>query len=155
MKKNEYEKRKIRVYPSHSFDMDTLTGSLDEVIKKLQGFPITYKNYIKSVKEGYKGKSNLVLARMCEEWEKVTEFKIDTIYDSESKDLEMQYFREETDEEVKQRIKKYEKDLEEAKKIENQTRQKIKERELKLLAELKKKYEPTTGTKRRTRKTQL
>ena len=107
MKKNEEtKKRRIRVYPSYFFDVYSLTGSLEEVIKKLQNFPDDFKKHIELTKDSYKSLGNSVFERMAGEWESISEYKLETSYDGDGTNLEMQYFREETDAEVEQRIKK-------------------------------------------------
>lgn len=120
--------------PLHQyFDIDFLSGDINEVIEKLKDFVPKHKEFIANLKEehGFKIDPN---------WLLINRYEITFNRYYEDIELVFKFYRDETDEEYKSRLKK---ETQVSKRLKEQAKQRKEEQEKKereLYEELKKKY---------------
>jgi hypothetical protein len=140
------EKIRVKVNaPSHwYFSMDYFEGSTTELIKNLQAIPEEHKAFIKKLDDNASLQPRNQRYKIDPTWYLIDEYKFNVNYSHDGYEIDLEFWRWETDEEFNNRIEANKKRSESAKKAAVARKKSEEEKERKLLLELKKKYEPET-----------
>lgn len=135
MKKIEKTKRRIEVKaPNHIYvDLGFFEGRVSDVAERINKFIPEHKEFIKNLKQenGY---------RKDPMWELINDYEFDINYWHDSVEVEVKYYRDETDDELKKRIESDKKKSESSKKRAMMEKIKKEKEERELYEKLKMKY---------------